>query len=251
MKIADHPYGYGSGMTSQDAGANPKIDSTRAELERAAKVQQGAQEHYDRLVTRHAAAIEAVRKAKRARKTAKAELARSEKAVKAERAAAESLGEQVKLARKLVARTHADVEAAERRHNIMLTKQANRQEKDAAAAATREAEQARERARRTRQQTLRDAEERAKTEEREAREQAERRAGEQVRKAEKEAERSRRNATEQAAALAGSGDASPPTGAPARPARPARTSPASTRSARGSTRSSSGTRTRTLPAAAP
>ena len=241
MKIADHPYGYGRGMTSEDAGANPKIDSTRAELERTAKVQQGAQEHYDRLVTRHAAATEAVRKAKWARKTAKAELARSEKAVKAEQAAAESLGEQVKLARKLVARTQADVEAAERRHNIMLTKQAKRQEKVAAAAAAREAEQARARARRTRQQTLRDAEERAKTEEREAREQAERRAGEQVRKAEKEAERSRRNATEQAAALAGSGDASPPTGAPARPAR---TRPASTRSARGSTRSSSGSRTR-------
>ena len=241
MKITDHPHGYCAEMTSEDTGANPKIDSTRAELERTAKVQQDAQDHYDRLVARYAAATEAVRKAKQARKTAKAELTRSEKAVKAEQATAKSLGEQVKPARKLVTSTHADVEAAERRHNIMLTKQAKRQEKDAAAAATREAEQTRARARRTRQQTLRDAEERARTEEREARDQAERRAGEQVRTAEKQAERSRRNATEQAAALAAGGDASPPTDARARPAR---TSPAKARSTRGSTRSSSGTRPR-------
>lgn len=80
---------------SNIAGVDSKTDATRAELERAATVQRGAQGHHDDLLLRHTAAVEALGAAKRARKVAKTELARAEKAVAAEQAAAESLGEQV------------------------------------------------------------------------------------------------------------------------------------------------------------
>lgn len=227
---------------SNIAGVDSKTDATRAELERAATVQRGAQGHHDDLLLRHTAAVEALGAAKRARKVAKTELARAEKAVAAEQAAAESLGEQVKLARKLVARTHADVSVAERRHTQLLTKQAKRQEKEAAAAARREAEQARVDARRTRRQTLNEAEDRARGEERDARAEADRRAADQMAKAEKDAERTRRTAVEQAATLTGNGT-TPAAAAPAR--RPARKASTGTRRARGSSASSTGARSST------
>ncbi len=224
---------------NSSAGAGSKTDATRAELERAATVQRGAQEHHGDLLLRHTAAIEALRAAKRARKIAKAELARSEKAVDAGQAAAESLGEQVKLANKLVARTRADVNVAERRHTQLLTKQAERQEKKAAAVARRGAEQARADARRTRRQTLRDAEERARSEERNVRDEADRRAADQVAKAEQDAERTRRAGVQQAATLAGGGT-TPVTVAQTR--RPTQKTAVSTRTTRGSSRSSTGMR---------
>lgn len=183
--------------------ADPKIDATRAELERVAKVHQAAQEHHDGLTARQSAAVEALQQAKLARKAAKAELARSEKIVLTEQATLRSLQEQVNVSRKLATKTQADLAGVERRHNDLLTKAAKRQEKEAAQAARHEAQQARADAKKARQQALREAEERAKQDERRSREEADQRAAQQLERAEQEAEQTRSTAAKRAAALAG------------------------------------------------
>ena len=207
--------------------ADPRIDATRAELERTAKVHHAAQEHHDGLTARQSAAVEALQQAKLARKAAKAELARSEKIVLAEQATLRSLDEQVNVSRKLAAKTQADVAAVERRHNDLLSKAAKRAEKEAAEAARQEAEQARADAKKARQQALREAEERAKEDEHRSREEAEKRAAQQLERAEQEAEQTRSTAAKRAAALAG-GD-SRPTRARANTSGQARTTSSRTR----------------------